>query len=44
MLRYFNFEPTFKLQWYCAQDLVQTLLRSPEFVIQINLKHDTITV
>ena len=85
LLRYFNFEPSFKLQWFCAQDLfgsqipvttggfelwisciqssyltlwpsglgnyfvckrftVETLLWSLESVIQINLKHNTITV
>ena len=74
MLRYFNFEPRFKLRWCRARDLfgsqipvttggfelwiscirsnyflckrfaVQTLLWSLEFVIQINLEHDTITV
>ena len=66
-LRYFNFEPSFKLRWRHARDLfgsqipvstwgfellgnyfvckgfaVQTLLRSLEFMIQINLEHDTI--
>ena len=75
MLRYFNFEPSFKLRWCRARDLfgsqipvttggfelqissiqrshyfvckrfvVQTLMWSLEFVIQINLEHDTITV
>ena len=76
MLRYFNFEPCFKLWWCFARDLfgsqipyglmalfhmalgpsglgsyftckrfaVQTHLWSLEFVIQINLKHDTIKV
>ena len=72
-LRYFNFEPSFKLRWCRARDLfgsqipvttrgfelqiscksldlvckrfaVQTLLWSLEFVIQINLEHDTIAV
>ena len=32
LLRYFNFEPSFKLRW-CRP-----------FVIQINLEHDTIAV
>ena len=66
-LRYFNFEPSFKLRWRHARDLfgsqipvstwgferlgnyfvckgfaVQTLLRSLEFMIQINLERDTI--
>ena len=85
LLRYFNFEPSFKLRWCHARDLfgsqipvttggfelriscirssyltlwpsglgnyfvckrfaVQTLLWSLEFVIEINLEHDAITI
>ena len=49
MLRYFHFEPSFKLWWCRAHDLckkfaVQTLLGSLEFVIQINLENDTIAL
>ena len=38
MLRYFNFEPNFKLQWCCAQDLFgsQVPVTTERFELQIS--------
>ena len=53
MLKYFNFEPSFKLRLWlsglgncivCKRFAVQTLLWLLKFVIQINLEHGTIKV
>ena len=30
MLRYFNFEPSFKLRWCCAQDLFGSQIPVPQ--------------
>ena len=43
ILRYFNFEPSGPgNDFLCKRFVVQTLLWSLEFVIEINLEHDTI--
>ena len=41
LLRYLNKKPRFKLRWCCARDL---FLWSLEFMVQTNLKYDTIAV
>ena len=53
LLRHFNFEPSFKLRWCRTRDLLGLQIQvtaggmnrwSLEFVILINLEHDTIAV